>query len=333
MRSADRDLHVLKYFSAVITVSQGQVINVTDPSLRACPLASHFYPEFRNAEPEDPASVKRAVREVIEAKVRNYGFFTDDRSFHFPRCVVPYGASEMLSVALKNQFLEAAVVVCDGAGTVIVRSPEIVQGIGARMNSLIFTSPLKGVLEKLDQAGCRVIFRDTAWIDQAKGVEKALSLGYGKIGVTVTGFAADQLARIRELEQRARAEVTLLAVCTSGISGDRIETIRRHADLVWACASSEVRERLGPSAKVQLSKRIPVYALTDRGVAFAAVYLNDPCLVRFLDLQKQYRVSTRAGLRSTFSGSLKTRTREKGSPTDVSNAPCHEPAQSQRGEG
>jgi len=328
--SVERDLHVLKYFSSVITVSEGQVINVTDPSLRSCPLARHFYPELKDADPENMESLKAAIRSIIESKIRNYGFFTNDRSFHFPKSVVPYGASEMLAASLKNHFIEAAVVVCDGAGTVITGSPEVVQGIGARMNTLIFTSPLKRVLEKLDRAGCHVVFRDNAWIDQVKGVEKAISLGCKKIGVTVPGSAAEQLGRIRGLGKKTDVDVTLLAICTTGISPDRIEMILQNADLVWSCASCEVRKKIGSNARLQLSKQIPVFALTERGVAFAASYLNDPSLTRNLDTTKQYLLSSETGGWPVCSGSSQKYVRETVLPAEAGKSPRYDSNNNER---
>jgi putative methanogenesis marker protein 8 len=321
IRSVERDLHVLKYFSSVITVSEGRVINVTDPSLRSCPLARHFYPEFKDADPENVASLRHAIQKIIESKIRNYGFFTSDRSFHFPKCAVPYGASEMLAASLKNRLIEAAVVVCDGAGTVITPFPETVQGIGARMNTLIFTSPIKEIQKKLNEAGSCILSENNAWIDQVKGVEKAVALGFEKIGVTLPGSAAGQLEQIRKFEKKAKVEVTLLAVCTSGISGEKIEMILQNADLVWSCASGEVREKIGPVAKLQLSKQIPVFALTERGVAFAASYLNDPSLPLHLDDAKQYLLSSEMGGWPVDSGSSQKYVCETVLPVKAGKSP------------
>jgi hypothetical protein len=72
------------------------------------------------------------------------------------RIEVPYGASEMLMYALRKGVIEAAVVACDGAGTVVVDRPEVVQGIGAGMNGLFFTTPIREVVERLASEGCRV---------------------------------------------------------------------------------------------------------------------------------------------------------------------------------
>lgn len=58
IRPVERDLHVLKYFSSVLTVSKEQVINVTDPILRSCPLARYFYPEFKDADTKSVDSLE-----------------------------------------------------------------------------------------------------------------------------------------------------------------------------------------------------------------------------------------------------------------------------------
>ena len=47
---AERDIHILRYFSAFISVSEGKVINVTDPQLTFCPLAGHLYKDFKKTQ-------------------------------------------------------------------------------------------------------------------------------------------------------------------------------------------------------------------------------------------------------------------------------------------
>jgi len=330
IRPAEKDLHVLKYFSSVITVSEAKVIHVTEPSLRYCPLACHFFQEFEKADPTDIRSLRDAIQKAIESKIRNYGFFTKNRSFHFPKRVVPYGASEMLAASLKNRFIETAVVVCDGAGTVITGSSETVQGIGARMNTLIFTSPIKEILEKLKAAGCHVVFENTARINPMEGVEKAISLGYKKIGVTVAGFAAEQLEQIRRLEKEGGVSIVILAVCTSGIPHNKVEMIRRRADLVWACASSEIREQIGNTAILQLSKQIPVYALTFQGVAFVASCSEDPSLFNTLDIKKQYLISNEPGDRAVHLWNSQTYIQETVLPANSPKTPSYETKNKER---
>jgi len=266
-----KDLHVIKYFSSYITVSGGKVTDVTDPTLTYCPLAKHLYKDPAFATGDDKEVVKKAIKKAIESKIRDYDFFTDNRDFECVKTPIKYGASEMLMSALKKNVVDAAVVVCEGAGTVIADRPEVVQGIGARMNTVISTSPIKAIQKKLKQLNCHVVF-DDAKIDQVRGVEEAIKAGYKNIAVTLRGELADNLKILRAIEKKSGVKIICLVVCTTGVTTDKITLMREYADLVWSCASSDVRELIGPCAKIQLSKLIPVFVLTNKGVDFVSAH-------------------------------------------------------------
>lgn len=300
----NRDIHVLKYFSSFVSVSNGKIINITEPVLTFCPLAEHLYKDFRSISGNDKEAVKDAIKKAIESKIKNYGFFTEDRKFSFDDVSIPYGASEMLGFALRKKTIDAAVVVCEGAGTVITGKPNIVQGIGARMNSLLLTSPIKGIIQNLKSAGCHVVF-ENALIDQARGVEEAIKAGYKKIGVTVCGHSAESLKMLRSLEKEYGVSIVCLAVCTTGITKDKINMIRDCADLVWSCASSDLRRIIGPLAILQLSRQIPVFVLTRKGVDFVSAYAREEEIIKNLDIKKQYLVSNDPGGQYVHLGGFK----------------------------
>jgi len=270
---ARQDIHVLRYLSSLISVSEGKVIYVGDPGVRSCPLARRFYRELRNA-PADPEETKKAIKRIIESKIREYGFFTPRRDLSVTEVQVPYGASEILMFALRRKAIDAAVVVCDGAGTVVVDTPQTVQGIGARMHTLIMTSPIEETMERLASRGCHVVSRHAA-IEPCRGVHRAAELGYKTIAVTVSGQAAARLGRLRDIERRYGVKVISLVVCTTGIDGEKRGEIRRHADLVWSCQSAEIREEIGPAARRQLSKGMPVFVLSEAGMGFATGYKHE----------------------------------------------------------
>ncbi|MDD5518991.1 MAG: DUF2099 family protein, partial [Candidatus Omnitrophica bacterium] len=186
--------------------------------------------------------------------------------------------------------IDAAVVVCDGAGTVITDNGEVVQGIGARRNSLLLTSPIKKIIACLKGLGCGVVF-DHALIDQVKGVEKAIKAGYMKIAVTVSGHDSEKLKEIRGLESSYGVSLTVLVVCTTGIAESKIEQIRSYADIVWSCASWDIRQKIGKIALLQISKQIPVFVLTQKGIDFLAAYADDRDILCGLDRYKQYLIS------------------------------------------
>jgi hypothetical protein len=89
-----RDIHVLKYFSSYVSVSNGKVINITEPTLTFCPLAEHLYKDFRGKSNSDKDTIKNVIKKAIESKIKDYGFFTDERKILFDDVAIPYGASE-----------------------------------------------------------------------------------------------------------------------------------------------------------------------------------------------------------------------------------------------
>jgi len=318
-----RDIHIVKYFSSFVSVSEGKVINITDPTLTFCPLASHLYKGFRGKRGSDKEAIKAAIKSAIESKIKDYGLFTGKRKFSCREVEVPYGASEMLSFALRKKAIDAAVVVCEGAGTVITDIPDIVRGIGGRMNSILLTSPIEGIIKKLKISGCRVIF-ENALVDQVRGVKEAIGSGYKTIAVTVCGHFADDLKALRLLEKESGVRIISLAVCTTGIAKDEVNLIRDYADLVWSCASQDVRRVIGPLAKCQLSKQIPVFVLTDNGVNFISAYAEDGSFIKSLDTKKQYIFSSeRSGMRIRL-GNFETFISESELPVNGQNTPRFE---------
>ncbi len=315
-----RDIHVLKYFSSFVSVSYGKVINITDPTLNFCPLAEHLYKDFSGIRGNDKAAIKNAIKKAIELKIKDYGFFTDDRKLSYGDVSIPYGASEMLMFALRKNAIDAAVVVCEGAGTVITDAPEIVQGIGARMNSLLLTSPIKGIIGKLKTAGCRIV-SENALIDQFQGAREAIKAGYKTIAVTVSGDSAENLKRLRLLEKENGVKIILLAVCTTGVDRDKIALIGDYADLVWSCASFDVRQMIGPLSIMQLSKQIPVFVLTKNGVNFVSAYADESQLINSLDTKKQYLFSNEYSKQCVHLGSFKVFISESKLPVNAQSMP------------
>ncbi|MDD4941155.1 MAG: DUF2099 family protein [Candidatus Omnitrophica bacterium] len=309
-KPASRDVHVLRYFSSFIGVSDGKVIYVSDPLIKACPLASHLYKGLKAVDSADKEALKRQIKKIIESKIRDFGFCTAKRKLLRSDSVIAYGASEMLMAALKMKVIDSAVIVCDGAGTIITNRPDVVQGIGARMNSVLLTSPIRETIVRLKSLGCIVAF-DNALIDQAHGVEQAIRHGYKRIAVTVSGHDAGILKRIRQIESAGNATVTILAVCTTGVTAEKIEDIRRYGDIVWSCASQDIREHIGTAAVLQISKQIPVFVLTRKGIDLFSASAQDPAVVRGLDTRKKYLISHETGGRQVKSGRLRGFLRER----------------------
>ena len=311
--SNENDLHILRYFSSYITVADKQVVNVTDPTLKACPLAGYLYKDFKSIDNTDKESLKQVIKRIIEDKIREYGFFTEKRNLLSTDITVPYGASEMIMMALNNKAVDAAVIVCDGAGTVVTNKGDVVQGIGARMNSLFYTSPIKDTIKRLKQSGSDVVFAN-ARIDQFKGVEKAIQNGYRKIVVTINASDAEKIGEIRKLESSSGTAVTVLVVCTTGITGMEIDMIRRYADIVWSCASWDIRNNVGAVSLLQVSKQIPLFVLTPNGIKFISAYSDNESLFLEEDKQKQYLISNEPIGKNIKMGNFNSYLREEKLP-------------------
>jgi len=191
-----------------------------------------------------------------------FGQFTENRDIIDHQKYVPFGASEIIMEALGVDLLDAAVLVCDGAGTVITCRPEIVQGVGGRMSGLVYTTPRKSVIQRLEKEKAIVLDPETAKIDPVEGTKRALE-EYRRIAVTVTASAdIDVLRGISE-------DITLFVVHTTGITPKQAEYATK-ADIVWGCASEYARKIAGPESLVQLGVGIPVFVLTERGVDLIA---------------------------------------------------------------
>lgn len=259
-----KDLHIVRYFSSLVTISNGKVIKMTKPTITHCPLAGFFYRGLKGSGALPLSRLKYEIRKVIEGKIEQFGFCSKGRVLWDDGESVPYGASEIIAHGLINKIIDSSVMVCDGAGTVAVSIPQVVQGLGARMHSVLRTSAIPEVIKRLRQYGCCVINDDGA-IDQKKGVVEAAKEGYKNIAVTVNAYQGESLKSIRDIEKQYGISLVILAICTTGISAERINEIEKYADLVWACHSRDIKDRLSKKVIKTLSGVLPVYVLTEKG--------------------------------------------------------------------
>ncbi|MBN1621508.1 MAG: DUF2099 family protein [Endomicrobiales bacterium] len=291
-----RDLHIFRFYSSFVAVSNGKIIGLTEPYMIYCPLANYLYKGLRcykkNGSSLRGSSLKLSIRSSVEQKIDKFGFFTNKREIIKREISVPFGASEILMYCLKKKIIDAAVVVCDGAGTVIVNKPEIVQGIGARMNGLFYTTPIPAIMTKLLKNRCNLVSPD-AEIDQIKGVETAASLGYKKIAVTVNGCMENDLMKLKNIVKAFGVKVTTLIVCTTGMRDKSVKNLFKYSDLVWSCASDKVRKIIGKKSILQLSKAIPVFVLTKKGLDLVKGYLLNGNISIKMRLKKQYLISSK----------------------------------------
>jgi putative methanogenesis marker protein 8 len=249
----ENDEHIIEAIGrSRIIIRDGRVVEVGEAQITDCPLAKRFaYPI--------PAITRDAIKTNIEHRIRAFGMCTENREILDDREFVGFGASELLSFGLRTGLIDAAVLACDGAGTVIVTKPAMAQGIGGRMSGLVKTSPHTSVMDRIEEGGGIVLDREHARIDQLAGVALALAEGYRNIAVTI----ADP--ETAEIIHRIHPDTLIFAVHVTGLTAKEAENLVSASDLVTACASKTIREIAGAGALLQAGISVPIFAMTQKG--------------------------------------------------------------------
>ena len=277
--SLPQDLHVTRKACALVAISDGKVIMMEEPQIHHCPLFTSLF-SYENLD-------KSTIEKKFDRQIKDWGMFTCKRHVCDEKIIVPFGASEIIMYALRRKNIDAAVTVCEGAGTVITSNPAVVQGIGAYMNGLFYTTPIPEVISNIENNISKdnssyVLSPKNAEIDQFKGVKLALKKGFEKIAVSVRGDEEKIIRKIRKLEEELikinDIKIIILAICNTGINKKQAEVIRSDSDLAWACASKYIRDIAGPGAILQVGMKILVFVLTDKGLDFITSYSSDSVL-------------------------------------------------------
>jgi len=260
-----KGVHEIHCCGARVRISEKGVKVLTKPTVDYCPLHEALYGTKKiDAE---------AVRKSVEMKIAGFGFCCGNRLFD-AEPVVAYGASEMMRVWLEKRLIDCAVVVCEGAGTVITPNGRLVQSIGARLTGIIKTSPIQEIIKSVEADGGVILDKANAKIDQFEGVKRAFDLGFKRVAVSVAGFQAKAISEIRKIEASEKADVLVFSVCNTCVGNADVEHLAK-ADVVCASASKLIRKETGNKALLQLGVTIPVYALTEKGKRLVLAYLSE----------------------------------------------------------
>ena len=245
-----KDRHVIEALGRTkVIIEDGKVTYVGTPEVTFCPL----FARHRGIEKITPDVVK----ENIEFRIKDFGFCAPDRSVRM-KDFLSFGVSELMAMCVTNGTIDAAVLVSDGAGTVVIRDAELIQGIGGRMSGMIETTPILEIVEAIGREN--VLDPEKGTIDQFAGTQLAFKLGYRKVGVTLA--RAEDARMIRDAFGQ---NVVLFAVHTSGVDQRDARTFFETCDIVSGCASKWVREEAKTRAMLQAGTKVPVYAASEMG--------------------------------------------------------------------
>lgn len=250
--AATSDEHIIEAIGRCrVVIRDGKVVEVGDARITSCPLTRKFAYPVSSLDRE-------SVKANIEHRIRSWGMCTPRREVLGSGEFVGFGASEILSFGLHAGLIDAVVLACDGAGTVVVTKPALVQGIGGRMSGLVKTVPYPDVIRRIEENGGVVLDPAHARLDQSAGVRRAQEQGYRRIAVTVA--LPEDSSSIRRLYPDA----IIFGVHVTGLTPEEVETFAGSADLMTSCASRTVRDIIGKKAVLQAGTAIPIFALTAR---------------------------------------------------------------------
>lgn len=265
--------HLAEMAKALVRIRNGIPEVLTDPQIRFCPLRSDLYGIHEER--------CETVEKVIRRHIKDLSMYSPQRVLELAEEPVSFGASEILMDGMIEGLVDAAVVVCDGVGTVVVTRPDVVQAVGAHMTGLIKTEPIKEIQDGLEQRGCILLDRH-ATIDQIRGYVAALDAGFERVAVTLAGSMSSDAGDLRVIGARAGMRPQILAVHTTGIGRDEAAALAESCDIIWSCASKAVREIAGERAMLQIGVSIPVFAMTHEGkrlILNRALHFKGPLVI------------------------------------------------------
>ena len=251
------DEHVIEAMGkAKITVRDGKVVEIEDPQIDYCPL----FHKHRGIEKLDAKTIK----DNIEFRINDFGMCRPERALKM-KDFLSFGISETISTLLEDKLVDCAVIVCDGAGTVLITDPETVQGIGGRISGFLSTTPIVEIINNLGEN--KVLNPATASINQIEGTKKAIDSGFKNIAVTVA--SPEDAEELRKLEKSLdEVNIYIFAVHVTGLSLEEAEKLFNNSDVITSCASKSIREIGEKKGLLKAGESIPIFAATKMGKEF-----------------------------------------------------------------
>ena len=241
---------------AKVVIKDGKVVEVGEPKIKYCPL----FHKYRGIEEITPETIQKNM----QFRIDDFGMCTANRKL-LMKDFLSFGISETISTLLEEKIIDCAVIVCEGAGTVIIEDPELVQGIGGRISGIEFTTPIPEILNIIGLE--KILNSRNTLIDQVAGVVKAIDNGYKNIAVTIT--SAEDAIQLREVENTHEdVKIYIFAVHTSGITREQAELLFDQADIITSCASKHLRDVASEGKYFSVGSSIPIYATTKDGEKF-----------------------------------------------------------------
>lgn len=249
------DKHVIETLGKVrVVIENGEITEVGESDMKYCPMfhAMHKVDELN----------EEFIRKNINFRIKDFGMCTPERIVEMDDAVT-VGISEILKTNMEKGNIDCVVGACDGAGTVIMTNPRIVQGVGGRVSGLVSTTPIPEVIKKLEDKGSTVLDPETAELNQLEGLKIALDKGYKNIAVTI--LPSPMVKEIRDYPIDDDVNIYIFVAHTTGAEMDEVKMLFDNADIVTACASKAIDEYADKYEPYYYGVKVPIFCASEDG--------------------------------------------------------------------
>ena len=249
------DKHVIEALGKVrVVIEDGEITEVGSSDMKYCPM---FHAMHKVDELDE-----EFIRKNINFRMDDFGMCRPDRIIEMDDAIT-VGISEILKTNMEEGNIDCVVGACDGAGTLLMTNPRVVQGVGARVSGLISTTPIPEVIKNLEDKDCDVLYPETAELNQLEGLKLAIEKGYKNIAITV--IPSPQIKEIREYPVGDDVNVYILVAHTTAVEADMAQMLFETADIVTACASKEVRGYADEHKPYYYGGKVPIFCASEEG--------------------------------------------------------------------
>ena len=249
------DRHVIETLGKVeVVIENGEITSVGSSEMTYCPMfhAMHGVDELN----------EEFIRKNINFRIEDFGMCTPDRVVEMDDAVT-VGISEILKTNMEKGNIDCVVGACDGAGTLLMTNPRVVQGVGGRVSGLISTTPIPEVIKKLEERDSVILDPKTAELNQLEGLKLALDRGYKNIAVTI--LPSPMVEKIRNYPVDDDVNIYIFVAHTTGIEPDKVGMLFDNADIVTACASKAISEYADKYEPYYYGVKVPIFCASEDG--------------------------------------------------------------------
>ncbi|MBE6490237.1 MAG: DUF2099 family protein [Methanobrevibacter sp.] len=250
-----QDRHVIETLGKVkVVIENGEIVEVGSSEMKYCPMfhAMHGVEELN----------EEFIRKNINFRIEDFGMCTPQRVIEMDDAVT-VGISEILKTNMEKGNIDCVVGACDGAGTLLMTNPRVVQGVGGRVSGLISTTPIPEVIQNLEEKGSVVLDPETAELNQLEGLKLALEKGYKNIAITI--LPSPMVEEIRNYPVDDDVNVYIFVAHTTGAKCDEVKMLFENADIVTACASKVISDYADEHKPYYYGVKVPIFCASEDG--------------------------------------------------------------------